>query len=283
MNKSKNIMLLKHIILLLAIVFTFFPIVWVISASINPSNTLVGQSIIPPKITIDHFRELISSSQHPFMLWLWNSLKISLITSILAVSLTTLAAYPFSRFRFKFRQKGLFVILLVQVFPQMLAMVAIYLLFLNIQPYFPWIGLDTHPALIMTYLGGAVGINTWLMKGYMDTIPRSLEEAAYIDGASKFQAFSVIILPLIRPMLVVIFILQFIASYSEYILARIILGSSSQYTLAVGLHLFISDQYGARWGVFSAAAIVGAIPILIIFLLLQDQIVSGLTGGAVKG
>ncbi len=121
------------------------------------------------------------------------------------------------------------------------------------------------------------------MKGYMDTIPRSLEEAAYIDGAGKFQAFRLIIAPLIRPMLVVIFILQFIATYSEYILARIILGSSSQYTLAVGLHLFISDQYGARWGTFSAAAIIGAIPIIVLFMLVQDHIISGLTGGAVKG
>ncbi len=123
----------------------------------------------------------------------------------MAVTLTTLAAYPFSRFRFKFRRKGLFAILLVQVFPQMLAMVAIYLLFLNIQRYFPAIGLNTHPAIILIYLGGAIGVNTWLMKGYMDTIPRSLEEAAYIDGAGKFQAFRLIIAPLIRPMLVVIF------------------------------------------------------------------------------
>ncbi|MEJ6952618.1 maltose ABC transporter permease MalG [Natronospora cellulosivora (SeqCode)] len=282
MNKSKS-SILKHIIILLAIAFTFFPIIWVISASFNPSNTLVGQSLIPREISFSHYREMFTSTQHPFMRWLWNSLKISLITSVLAVSLTTLAAYPFSRFRFKYRQKGLFIILLVQVFPQMLAMVAIYLLFLNLQRYFPSMGLNTHLALIITYLGGAVGINTWLMKGYMDTIPRSLEEAAYIDGASKFQAFTVIILPLIRPMLVVIFILQFIASYSEYMMARILLGSSSQYTLAVGLHLFITDQYGARWGVFSASAIVGAIPIILIFLLLQDQIVSGLTGGAVKG
>ncbi|MFW5981127.1 MAG: sugar ABC transporter permease [bacterium] len=283
MNKGKNLIIVKHIILLLGIAFTFFPIVWVLSASFNPANTLVGQSLIPPEITFNHYRQLVTSTQHPFILWMWNSLKISLITSVLAVSLTTLAAYPFSRFKFSFRKKGLFVILLVQVFPQMLAMVAIYLLFLNIQRYFPGIGLNTHPALIITYLGGAVGINTWLMKGYMDTIPRSLEEAAYIDGASKFQAFSVIIVPLIRPMLVVIFILQFIGSYSEYILARILLGSNSEYTLAVGLHLFITDQYGARWGVFSAAAIIGALPILLIFILLQDKIVSGLTGGAVKG
>lgn len=283
MNKSKKLMISKHLIIWLAIAFTFFPIAWTISASVNPANTLVGQSLIPEVVTFEHYEELVTSKQHPFMLWLWNSIKISLITSLLAVTLTTLAAYPFSRFKFKFRKNGLFTILLVQVFPQMLAMVAIYLLFLNIQKYFPWLGLNTHPALIVTYLGGAVGVNTWLMKGYMDTIPRSLEEAAYIDGANRFQAFKLIITPLIRPMLVVIFILQFIGSYSEYILARVLLGSSTNYTLAVGLHLFISDQYGARWGTFSAAALVGALPIIIVFLLTQDQIVSGLTGGAVKG
>lgn len=283
MSRDSKIGLVKHLIVWLAIIFAMFPVAWTLSASINPANTLVGQTIVPPEITFEHYQELATSTQHPFLLWLWNSIKISLITSVIAVTLTTLAAYPFSRFSFKFRRKGLFTILLVQVFPQMLAMVAIYLLFLNIQRYFPAIGLNTHPALILIYLGGAIGVNTWLMKGYMDTIPRSLEEAAYIDGAGKFQAFRLIIAPLIKPMLVVIFILQFIATYSEYILARVILGSSSKYTLAVGLHLFISDQYGARWGTFSAAAIIGAIPIIVLFMLVQDHIISGLTGGAVKG
>ncbi|MGM0419852.1 MAG: maltose ABC transporter permease MalG [Bacillota bacterium] len=283
MNKSKRLIYVKHLIIWMAIAFALFPVVWTLSASVNPANTLVGQTLRPPELTLDHYKELATSSQHPFLRWIWNSIKISGITSIIAVALTTVAAYPFSRFRFKFRRQGLFSILLVQVFPQMLAMVAIYLLFLTLQQYIPILGLNTHSALIFIYLGGAVGINTWLMKGYMDTIPRSLEEAAYIDGASKIQAFLLIITPLIRPMLAVIFILQFISTYSEYILARVILSSASKYTMAVGLHLFIQDQYAARWGVFSAAAIIGAIPIIVMFMFVQDYIVSGLTGGAVKG
>jgi ABC-type maltose transport system permease subunit len=165
----------------------------------------------------------------------------------------------------------------------MLAMVAIYLLFLNIQEVLPAFGLNTHPAIITIYLGGAIGVNTWLMKGYLDTIPSSLEEAAYIDGASRFQAFYMIILPLARPILAVLFVLQFIATYSEYILASIILNSNEKFTLAVGLHLFISDMYANRWGVFSAAALLGALPIVILFMLIQKYIVHGLIGGAVKG
>lgn len=273
----------RHIIIWVVIVFVLFPIIWIMSASFNPDNSLVGQELIPDNASLANYRKLMSDPQHPFMIWLWNSVKISLITSVLVVSMTSLAAYAFSRFKFRGRRNGLFIILLIQVFPQMLAMVAIYLLFLEVQRFIPAIGLNTHTALIITYLGGAVGVNTWLMKGYLDTIPRSLEEAAYIDGASPFVAFYKIILPLARPILAVLFVLQFIGTYSEYILARVLLTSSEKYTMAVGLHLFIADQYAKRWGVFSAAALIGAIPIVIFFFISQKHMKSGLSRGAVKG
>lgn len=280
--ESTAIRLLRHFIILLVIGFVFFPIVWTLSASLNPANTIVGQKIIPDNASLVHYKEIFTSDSHPFMLWMWNSIKISLITAFFSVSMTALAAYPFSRFHFTGRRNGLFMILLIQIFPQMLAMVAIYLLFLNIQNYIPSIGLNTHTALVLTYLGGSIGVNTWLMKGYLDTIPRSLEEAAYIDGASRFQAFVQIILPLARPILSVLFVLQFIRTYSEYILASILLNGTEKFTLAVGLQMFISDMYGKRMGVFSAAALVGAIPIVILFMVFQDYIVHGLTGGGVK-
>ncbi|HKL12437.1 MAG TPA: sugar ABC transporter permease [Halanaerobiales bacterium] len=282
-RQDKKIKLLKHLIIWIVIIFALFPLVWTLSAALNPANTLINQKLIPTNANFDNFKYLFNNEQHPFLIWLWNSVKISFITATIAVSMTALAAYPFSRFKFRGRRKGLFVILLIQIFPQMLAMVAIYLLFLNIQEVLPAFGLNTHPAIITIYLGGAIGVNTWLMKGYLDTIPTSLEEAAYIDGASKFQAFYKIILPLARPILAVLFVLQFIATYSEYILASIILNSNEKYTLAVGLHLFISDMYANRWGVFSAAALIGAIPIVVLFMLVQKYIVHGLIGGAVKG
>lgn len=282
-KQDRKTKLLKHLVIWIVIAFALFPLVWTFSAALNPANTLINQKLIPTNANFENFKYLFNNTQHPFPNWLWNSVKISFITAFIAVGLTALAAYPFSRFEFRGRRNGLFVILLIQIFPQMLAMVAIYLLFLNIQEFLPSFGLNTHPAIITIYLGGAIGVNTWLMKGYLDTIPTSLEEAAYIDGASKFQAFYKIILPLARPILAVLFVLQFIATYSEYILASIILNSNEKYTLAVGLHLFISDMYANRWGVFSAAALLGALPIIVLFMLVQKYIVHGLIGGAVKG
>lgn len=273
---------LKHFIIWIFILFALFPIIWALSAALNPANTLMGQKLVPDSASLKNFIKLFNDKQHPFHIWIWNSVKISLIVSLITVALTALAAYPFSRFRFKGRRQGLFIILLVQVFPQMLAMVAIYLLFLNIQDYVPVLSINTHLAVIVIYLGGAVGINTWLIKGYFDTIPRSLEEAAQIDGANRFQAFYKIILPLAKPILAALFVIQFINTYNEYVLASIMLNSSEKFTLAVGLHMFISENYGQRWGVFSAAALLGAIPITLLFLMVQDYLVTGLTGGAVK-
>ncbi len=276
--------ILKHVIIWFILIFALFPIVWSLSASFNPANTIVGQPLIPDEVTLSHYVELFTSDIHPFTKWMLNSVGISLVTAFFSVALTTLAAYPFSRMKFRFRRNGLFTFLLVQLFPQMLMMVAIFIIFLHVGRSFPSIGINTRPAVVITYLGGAIGINTWLVKGYMDTIPRSIEDAAYIDGASHFQIFYKIIVPLCRPILTVVFMIQFIHSYSEYVLARVLLNSTERFTLAVGLHMFVQDQYGARWGVFSAAAILGAIPVIILFMLVQDHIVTGfLGGGGIKG
>ncbi len=273
----------RHAVLLVFVVFALFPILWVVSASFNPANTLVGQGLIPPNPSLDNYREVFTSEQYPIALWIKNSVVIGLITSTLVVIMTSFAAYAFSRFRFKGRRTGLFASLLIQVFPQMLAAVSIYLLVLSIGRLIPALGLNTHAGLIMVYLGGAMGVNAWLMKGYLDTIPTSLEESAMIDGASPFQAFYMIILPLARPILAVVFMLQFIGTYSELILASVLISSTEKYTLAVGLQLFIQDQYASRWGVFAAASVLGALPIVLLFLFLQKHLVTGLTSGAVKG
>ena len=150
-------------------------------------------------------------------------------------------------------------------------------------PFFPSIGLDTHMFLILVYLGGAIGFNAFLIKGFMDTIPESLDESARVDGASPWTIFARIVFPLARPVLAVIFIITFVNIFSEFILARTLLRSTQQFTLAVGLQLFVNSDYGAKWGNLTAAAVVGALPIVLTFLIAQRQIIGGLTQGAVKG
>ena len=190
-------------------------------------------------------------------------------------------------------------LLLIQVFPSLLALVAIFLMisqvgdimpvagrdypFLGVQKGDPFVGLNTHTGLVLIYLGGAMGINIWLMKGFLDTIPRDIDESAMVDGATDWQIFSRLILPLLRPILIVIFILNYIGTYGEFILARVLLKGTTQYTLMVGLQVFAGAQFQQRWGVFAAGALLGALPIMLLYLTLQDQIVGGLTQGAVKG
>lgn len=274
---------LKLMIALIAVVYALFPVAWVISASLSPSNTLVNQSLIPQNASLANFGRLVNDPQHPFLLWLWNSIKVSSITAIITLTLTSIAAYSFSRFRYRGRRAGLLAVLLVQLFPNILAVVALFLLLQRIGEFAPEFGLNSHGGLILIYSGGALGFNTWLMKGYFDTIPRDLDESALVDGASRWQAFRYIILPLVRPILAVIGILTFIGTYSDFLLARIMLKSNDMYTMAVGMSLFIRGQYTQEWGVFAAAALVGALPIVLLFLVLQRQLVGGLAQGAVKG
>jgi ABC-type maltose transport system permease subunit len=212
-----------------------------------------------------------------------NSLKLASVTTVVSVSITTLAAYAFSRFRFRQRENMLRSILLIQVFPGLLAMVAVFLLIQQIGEVIPQVGLNTHTGLILVYLGGAMGINIWLMKGYFDSIPRDIDESAMVDGATDWQIFTRLLLPLMRPIIVVVGILTFIFVYGDFVMARILLKTSTQYPVTVGLWQFTSNQFAQQWGVFAAGALMAALPIMVIYLLLQDQIVGGLTQGSVKG
>ncbi|MCA9987845.1 MAG: sugar ABC transporter permease [Anaerolineales bacterium] len=275
--------LARWLLALILAAFALFPVAWIVSASLNPSNTLASAKLIPDNFGWDNYRLLFESEQFPFARWLWNSVKISTITTVLSVSITTLAAYAFSRLRFAGRVTMLKGILLIQVFPGLLAMIAIFTLVTQFGTIVPALGLDTHAGLIMVYLGGAMGVNIWLMKGFFDTIPRAIDESAMVDGATHWQIFTQLLLPLMRPILIVIAILSFIGTYGDFILARILLKSTDQYPLMVGLFIFTSGEFSQRWGPFAAGALMGALPIMIIYLLLQDQIVGGLTQGAVKG
>ncbi len=208
---------------------------------------------------------------------------IALAVAFLNVLLGALAAYAFSRFRFRGRRMGLLFLLLIQMFPQVLALVAIYLIVLETGAVFPFMGLDTKTGLLLVYLGGVMGINTWLLKGFFDTIPTELDESARVDGATPAQIFWGVVLPLALPILAVIAILSFVAIFNEYILASTLLQSNENFTLPVGLRGYIDKQYSEHWGPFAAGVILAGIPIMIIFLSLQRFIVSGLTQGSVKG
>lgn len=273
----------RLLVALIAVVFSLFPVVLIFSTSINPISQVTVTQIIPDNASLDNYRYMLTNEEFPFGRWVFNSIKVSGITALLVVALTSLAAFSFSRFRFRLRKSLLRTILLVQVFPNVLAVTALYVILLNLGRIYPAFGLNTHAGLILIYLGGAMGFNTWLMKGFFDTIPRELDEAAYIDGASSWYTFTRIIFPLVRPVLAVIFILTFIGTYADYLLARVMLSDKYEFTVAVGLSLFIGDQYSQRWNLFAAGALMAALPTLILFYLVQNQLQSGLTVGAVKG
>jgi arabinogalactan oligomer/maltooligosaccharide transport system permease protein len=276
----------RHLVALLALVFALFPVVWIVSAAVNPLDaTLTGQQLIPDEPTLDNFRELLSGDLVPYRTWFMNTLIIAGIAAAANTMLAALAAYAFSRMRFRGRRSGLLTVLLIQMFPQVLAFVAIFVMMDFIKDVFPAIGLGTRSGLILVYLGGAMGVNTWLMKGFFDTIPTDLDESARVDGASHNQIFFQIVFPLVRPILAVVFLLGFIFLVNDFILARAVLGLGDEqnYTLAVGLWNFVSDRFAARWGLFAAGALLAAIPIIVLFQFLQRYIVSGLTQGAVKG
>lgn len=218
----------------------------------------------------------------PFLRWLFNSILVAGMTAIITVLITSLAAYPFSRMKFVGRSTGLYFLMIVQMFPIVMFMVAIYGILNFLGDYLPFIGLDTLGGLIFAYLGN-VAYNMWLFKGYYDTIPDSLEESAMIDGATRFQTFWLIVLPLSLPIIAVITILTFMNTFNEFVIAKIVLQSEINYTYAVGLQTFSQGPFETQWGLFTAASLIGAIPMVIIFLTMQKWIIGGLTQGSVKG
>lgn len=271
----------RHLVAVIATIYAAFPILFVISAALNPGGTLTGSNQLFRQVSFQNFQELGTATA--FWQWFSNSMVIAVVTAIGTVLMGAAASYAFSRFRFTGRRVGLTALLVIQMFPQMLAFVAVFLLVMALGEVFPILGFNSTLTLIAVYWGGALGVNTFLMYGFFNTIPVSLDEAAKIDGASHSQIYWGIIFRLVSPVLAVVGLLSFITSFGEYILASLILPREDQMTLAVGLFRFVSDQFSARWGIFAAGAVIAAAPVLVLFLFLQKYIVGGLTAGSVKG
>lgn len=267
----------------MVIVYAVFPLVYVLSGSLNVGGTLTGSNALFQNLGFQNYIDLFNDPYRPFAYWFRNTIVIAVAASVGSVFLSALAAYAFSRLRFTGRRAGLLTLILVQMFPQLLGLVAIYAILVVIGDVFPILGIGSMLGLIMVYMGGALGVNTYLMYGFFNTIPKELDEAATIDGAGHAQIFFGIILRLSAPILAVIALLSFIATSSDFVLASIILTQPETQTLAVGLYQYVSDRFSQNWTVFAAGAVLAAIPVVVLFIFLQRFIVSGLTGGAVKG
>jgi arabinogalactan oligomer/maltooligosaccharide transport system permease protein len=273
----------RHLIGIVAVAFSLFPIAYVASGAFSAVPSIGAAKLIPDDLTLHNFGILFHDPSTNYGRWYANTMIIASVTAIFTVILGALAAYAFSRFRFKGRRMGLLSLLLIQMFPQILLFTAIYLIVLQTGKVFDFIGLNTLTGLVLVYLGGAMGVNTWLLKGFFDTIPAELDESARVDGATPAQVFWGVVLPLAAPVLAVIGLFSFIAVINEFVIASVLLQNTENFTLARGLFSFIDQQYSEHWGPFTAGVLLTAPPVVLLFLFLQRFIVSGLTGGAVKG
>ena len=250
------------------------PIVWIIGASFNPMSSLLSATAFPENPTVLHYVKLIKETE--FVYWYANTLKIALINMAISVVLTSMTSYVFSRFRFKGKRAGLLSILILQMFPSFMGMMATYNILWQLNL------LDTHFGLILTYAAGQVPYNTWLVKGYLSNIPRSLDEAAKLDGASNLRIFTQIVLPLMKPILIFVALSQFITPWMDFIFPRMILSSPEKKTLAIGLYDMINANTNNNFTTFAAGAILVAVPITILYVCLQKYLIQGVTAGANK-
>ena len=275
-NKKTAVTIATHLVLIVFTVIAVYPVLQIVTISLRPSDKLLSTSleIIPDGATLKSYVSLFT--ERPFLRWIANSAMISLVVTLTGVTLASMAGYVFSRFNFVGKKLGLLSLLVTQMFPATMLLLPLYLMLI-------FLGLiNTYLGIIITYSATALPFCIWTMKGYYDTIPTSLEEAARIDGCNQFQAFYKIILPLAAPALVITGLFSFMTAWAEYIVAAQILQDTELWTLPLGLKSFESNM-STEWGLYGAASLVVMLPVVALFLLLSKWLVSGLTLGSVKG
>lgn len=264
----------SRIIIWAFIIVILFPVAWVVGASLGTGDAFFTGTIFPRQISFQNYIDLFQKTQ--LLTWIKNSLILCFGVAIIQSILTSTSSYAFSRMKFVGRKNGLMTLLILQMFPTFMSLPAIYGILAKLD-------LLDNLYVFMLVLAGGSAFNIWLLKGYIDGLPKELDEAALVDGASYWQIFVRIILPLTAPMLVVIFLFSFIGTYSEFILSSAVLKSPESYTVALGLQRFINNQFSAHWTLFAAASVVASLPLVIIFMALQRYLQQGLAAGAVKG
>jgi arabinogalactan oligomer/maltooligosaccharide transport system permease protein len=270
----------KYPVAVVVVFYAAFPLVYVLSASLAERGSLSAAQSLFATVSLANYEQL---GETKFWTWAGNTLIIGSASAIGAVLMGAAAAYAFSRFRFRGRRTSLTSLLIIQMFPQTVAFIAIFLLLLALGNVVPALGLNSKLALICVYLGGALGANTFLMYGFFNSVPSEIDESAKMDGATHAQTYWRLIMPLVTPILAVVGLLGFITAFGDFILAKIVLTSEDNWTLAVGMYGWVSNELASNWGLFAAGSVVAAIPVLVLFLALQRYIVGGLTAGSVKG
>ena len=277
----------RHLVGIAMLFVALFPVWVVVTAALSPEGGINTQDITPAPsdLSLENFRELFDNEQSPFVRWVINTMTVAVVAGVLQLLIAAWGAYAFARMRFKGRKPGLLIILLSQMLPAAVAITALFNMMSSFREAIPILGLGRLGGLIIIYLGGSMGINAWLIKGFFDTIPMSIDEAARIDGASYNQIFWRLILPLSTPVLASVFLFGFVLAINEIVIASIVIGTTDPEgrTAAVGLQRFLGQQFGRDWGPFAAGSLLLSIPVVLLFQYLQKYFTSGLTEGAVKG
>jgi arabinogalactan oligomer/maltooligosaccharide transport system permease protein len=265
-----------HLFLIFYCVISVYPLLRIITVSLRPGNRLFSTdlSIIPADATVISYVNVIMNTH--FLLWIWNSLVITVTTALVGVIIASAAGYAFSRFNFPGKKTGLIAILGTQMIPAGMLLLPVFIILIRLN----WV--NSYIGLVVAYSISSLPFSTWILKGYYDTIPRSLEEAALVDGTSMLGAFYRIILPLSTPALAIAFLFNFTMAWNEFLVARVVLQRSEMYTWTLGL-FELQGQYITQWGMFCAASIMITIPVLLLFMYSSKWLISGLTLGGVKG
>ena len=267
---------------LLFLLFALLPIWFTLIVALTPNQQLIVDGLFPKNPTLENFEAVLSGAYFPFWRWFVNSLGIAISSSVLLVIMTSLMGFAFSRLRFRGRTLGLTALFFLNTVPTILTLVATFSLMSSAGEYVPWLGFNSPVPIVFIYVATGLVVNTYLVKGYFDTIPKDLDEAAILDGAPRWKIFLLIIMPLARPMLMIVFLLGFIAYFNDYIIALTFLKQPESQTLAVGLNNFVGANTTA-WGRFAAGAILSSLPVMLLVVLARNYITTGLMGGATKG